>query len=116
MTEINIARVDQRSHYVAISICSSRHGKFSSDKYYRKAGVLDFTQQKKLSYENLLVWTNGHIKCGKYVRLSAIFFGDAKATQNCFCASLLSNVITGATNFERLTNICSGVIYLGHIG
>ena len=32
--------------------------------------------------------------------------GSDKAAPPCFCASLLSKVISGAVNFERLTNIC----------
>ena len=59
------------------------------------------------TYEKLLVWTARHIKYGKCVRKRHIFlFEGDQAALPCFCVSLLSKVITGALNFERLTNGC----------
>ena len=52
--------------------------------------------------------TRRHIERGKYVRERGEggVGGSDKAAPPCFCASLLSKVISGAVNFERLTNIC----------
>ena len=47
--------------------------------------------------------------------VSVIFFGNDEAAPPCLCVSLLSEVISGALNFELLTNISCAIYTIKYI-